>query len=385
MIQEGRISNLHLAAIVAVVILSKALNPFFVILVHYGHSAAGLLGILSAIVMFLIVLPLFIAAKPDDSFVSLAKKNLGNVLGTLIGASSLVLLYLDACVSMRADVEQVQLVFLPQTPPTIIDYVYLLFMLVCAYFGIEVLARATLITYVVVITTLLILMFLTIPQWDINHFFPPLGPGIGTLAKQSVLHAGYFGEIILFFMLRPFLRTYAQFKRGLLWGYGFAVAIIVMGLYVTQFVLPYPSNDHLYYLFIEVGKLLYFGRFFQHIEAIFALSWLPISLFRMAIFLLVISLQLAEVCNSKNYRRFLITTGFLIYLGSFVPPSLEATIDFKDVWLQQRSIPIYGGFALLVGIVSLIRRRHEKPEAPDHEGHDKRTTKKGGRKRARTA
>ncbi|KYP81049.1 GerAB/ArcD/ProY family transporter [Ferroacidibacillus organovorans] len=385
MIQEGRISNLHLAAIVAVVILSKALNPFFVILVHYGHSAAGLLGMLSATIMFLFVLPLFVAAKTNHSFVGLAKINLGNFLGTLIGASSLVLLYLDACVSMRADIEQVQLVFLPQTPPTVIDYVFLIFMLFGAYMGLEVIARATLITYTVVVTTILILTILTTSQWDTTSFFPPLGPGIGTLAKQGVLHAGYFGEIILFFMLRPFLRTYAQFKRGLLWGYGTAVSMVVVGLYITQFMLPYPTDDHLYYLFIEVGKLLYFGRFFQHIEAIFALSWLPVSLLRMTIFLFVICLQLAELCNTTNYRRFLLPTGFLIYLGSFVPPSLEAAIDFKDIWLQQRTFPLYGGFALLVGIVSLIRKRHKQADQGSAEKKSDQSPRRGGRKRARFA
>ena len=348
-------------AISMVIMVGKILDPSADILIHWGHGAAYLLALLSGAMMLLCVLPmLWLFRQPDKSLFDHLFEQFGNVIGSIVGLLLLLALLIDICTTLRLDVHQIEVAFLPTTSPILIVMIYVAAMSLPVYFGIEGLGRSNLIMFVLLFITLISLLLFMLTRAHLSYMPPVLGPGLPNLLQQGVLHLGFFAEMLLFFIFRPYLRTYREFRWSFLTGYIASVLWIALALFVFNLVIPYPTSDHLMYPFLESAKIVYFGRFIQHIEAVYAVAWVASSLIRLNIFIFAASLLCAELLRTANYRRFIAVVGAISFYGSLIPPSIMSDLSFKDIVSMQRSFLLYVSIPLALGLVAYIRKWRQK-------------------------
>ncbi|PWI56870.1 GerAB/ArcD/ProY family transporter [Sulfoacidibacillus thermotolerans] len=362
MIKDGHISSMQLIAIMLIIIIGKGLDSAILILIHWGHSAPELLMLVGEIGIVTIValqLPLF--KDPNKNLIDLLIDTFGGVMGSLFGFSLFTSLLLDLAMNVYYDIEQIRVVFLPTTPPNLVLFLSIVAMIIPAYYGIEVLGRTNLIMFALMMVVILSLIAISFTLINIDYMPPLLGPGIPQLLKQGVLHSGFFGEYLVYLMLRPYVRSYRSFRNSFYIIAGISILFGAIGLVIIQLVFPYPIDDHLFFPFIELAKLIYFGRFIQHIEAVYAVTWLAVTFARLSLLLYVLSLMAASVARTPHFRRFAPSIGAMIYYGALLPPTLSDAIDFKDIMLEKRGFPFYGGIAILFLIVGYLKKWRNKP------------------------
>lgn len=367
MIKDGHISPRQVTAMLAIIVLGKGLDPAIVILVHYGHAATELLLLVAEGCIALLILgllPLLQDAKKN--LFDLIYDTFGPIMGGLFCSVLFLSLLLDVGVNLELDMQQIRMVFLPTTPTQVVLFLAILSMFVPVYFGIEVLGRTNLIMFTLLLGIALLLIPMTLPQIQITNFPPILGPGVPVLLKQGFLHSGFFAEYLTILMLRPSVRSYAGFRKGVLWGMGICTITGMIAMIDLQLVFPYPTDDHLFFPFVELSRILYFGRFVQHVEALFAFTWVAVALARLSILMYMLSVLAAATARATNYRRFVPLIGACLYYIALILPNLAFAIDFKDRVLEQKGIYFYGGIPLLTILVGYFKRwRKGKPGRKD--------------------
>lgn len=357
MIKDGHISTSQLVSIISIVVLGKGLDSASLILIHWGHAAAELLVLVAELTMLAVMALLIPLMKAQDkNLLDLVHDLFGPWVGTALSIVLYVFLLADVALNLQFDMEQIKTVFLPTTPLGIILFLTILGMTVPMFYGIENLGRTNLIMMAALLSLAFVLIPLSIPQSSTANLPSILGPGIPTLLKEGVLHAGFFGEYIAILMLRPYVRSYERFRLGYWLAASLCLVLGVVAMLDTQLVFPYPTDDHLFFPFVESARLLYFGRFVQHIEAVFAVTWLVIAMARLSILIYILSLMSASIARAGNYRRFAPLTAAALYYGALIIPSLAYAIDFKDIVLEKRGLPFYGGIAVLVAAVGHFKR-----------------------------
>ena len=74
----------------------------------------------------------------------------------------------------------------------------------------------------------------------------------------------------------------------------------------------------------------------------------------------MLSIISAGIARTQNFRRFAPAIGVMTYYGALLPPTLSDAIDFKDIVLEKRGFPFYGGIALLFLIVGYVKKWRER-------------------------
>lgn len=356
MIKDGHISPNQLIAIFFILVMAKEMDPAILVLIHWGHSAADLLLMISQlgiIALMTILLPLF--KDPSKNLIDHIAETFGPIIGTIFGMMLFIPLLMDVSMSVTFDSEQIRSVFLPTTPVAVTLFVCILAMIIPVYYGVEVLGRANLIVFGMLVGILIAWDMLTLKSSSIQNLPPILGPGIPTLLQSGVLHVGFLGEFIDYLMLRPYVRSYTSYRRSF---YIVAFATLIIGmirLAIVQMKFPYPIDDNLFFPFMEAVKLIYFGRYIQHVEAVYAVIWLVVALARLGLMMYLLALMAASIARAHNYRRFAPSIAALIFYGALIPPTLSDAIDFKDVILSQKMQPVYGGVVVLLALVKYFQ------------------------------
>jgi len=363
-IRDGHVSPRQISAMLTIIVLGKGLDSAVLILVHWGHGAAELLLLVAEGVMVgavLLLLPLHKAA--DKNLMDVIVATFGKWVGAIVCGVLFAMLLVDIAINLEMDMQQIRSVFLPLTPTQVVLIVSLVATAIPAYYGIEVLGRSNMMMFVLLMGIALVLIPLTFEVIKSSNIPPLLGPGPITLLKEGVLHFGFFGEYLTVFMLRPYVRDYLAFRRAIITAILICVTVGTASLLDLQMVFPYPTDDHLFFPFVEVARILYFGRFVQHIEALFALTWLAVALARLSVLIYILSLMAATMSRATNFRRYVPLVAGCLYFGALMLPNLAVAIDIKDIWLEKRSMPL-----LATIIVATIITGHWKARRAKREG-----------------
>lgn len=352
MIKDGHISPFQLIALFSILLFGKQLDPSVLLFIHWGHNAPELFFLIAQVSMIALIslmLPLF--KDPNKNLFDHFHDLFGPIFGSMLTLLIFIMVLLVVSTSVVFDLEQIRTVFLPTTPATLTLFILITSMVIPSYFGIEVMGRSNLLVFFVISTVLIIWNLLMWPMANVNNIPPIFGPGIPQLLKQGILHSGFFIELIVYLMMRPYVRSYTSYKRSF---YLVAMITLVIGMFrllLVQLIMPYPVDDQVFFPFIEIVKLIYAGKFFEHLEAVYTVGWLVLALARLSFMVYVLVISAATLARAHNHRRFIPSIGALIYYIALLNTSLSDAIDFTDVVLVQRFSLIYGFiFSLFIAV-----------------------------------
>ncbi len=272
------------------------------------------------------------------------------ITGTLFYLSSTVL---------REFSEDMKVVSLPISPISYIMIIFIIGIVAGSYLGMEPIVRYHAIIVPVIAAGYIIILLGAAPQMDSTNLLPVLGNGAYNIFAKGFFKISVFGELIILFLLPPFLKSYKNVRTAGYAAIGFSSFFLVIGTLVYLLVFPYPSNLEQILPIFQLARLIHLGRFFQRIEAIFIFIWaMAAFLYLTAVFYFMLY-AFAKTAGLKYIRPLILPFGVLVFSSAFLPPNLVAVVKM-NMWF-------FSGSAWLItfvftGIILLLANMRKKAQ-----------------------
>lgn len=329
---------------------AKILNPSFIVLSTYGERATWLLSLCAGITALLVVKLVLVGMRqmPGGGAIEVIEKRIGVWAGSIVSLLVIVFMLMDTAISVRFIMTQVKVVTLPFTPTSVLIASSLLLSMFLAFQGIRRLSRVSAVVVIWFILSVFLLAVLLFRQADIANIFPLFGPGLSTVLIQGANHSMYYGELLMFTLLRGNVSSQPVFEKGIMRGGLYSVLCCTFVILLVQLCLGSPTSSQVSFPFIELARLIYINRFIHHLEGYFAALWLLLALPQIAIYLYLTTIAYAKLFRFQHYRPLLIPMTVLAYIASFYPLFFFDIIVWKDMYLIQ-----LGGW-LIYGVILVL-------------------------------
>lgn len=332
-------------------------------LIGYAKNGAWISLLLSmSFGMILLTCVLYLYRKfPNLTFIEYSKALVGNWITVLLAipfisfqfhmASGIVL---DIGLFMNTSMMR-------QTPLYL--FVLLVFFVVALTVrsGIETMARMFFFPIVSVLLSTIIILVLSIPNYQVEHLQPIMPLGIKPIILGAYFSYGFpYVEIVLMAMILPYVRKekLSNLSKGMHWALlinGFFLIVVTLS---TILVFGPMAGDRLYSMF-EVARTVDLLEVIQRIESLIGISLIMASFMKASITLFVLNLTFTKLFNLQDERILIFPLAITCYLFSMM--QME---EGQATWVASVAIihPLWATFAyllplLVVAAVAAVRKK----------------------------
>lgn len=295
---------------------------------------------------------------PGKTLVELCTLITGDWLGRIIGLLYIWYFLFIAALTLRALMDFMVTVFMPETPMPIIG---ILFILLCAYVvktGIEVLARTSQLFAFIAIVSGAFLFAALLPEKDYELLLPILGNGLGPVLAGAIPILAVWSEIVVFTMLQGQIREQTPVLRVKLLAILLTWPSFVSILAASVAVFGLPVAVNLSYPCLSLLQMISVGEFLERIEAYGILIWVVGSFFKISIFYYAASLGIAQWLNLRNYQPLVLPLGaILVCLSVLLFQSFPEYNEFMKKTYSLYSLTMGFVLPLILLLVSFVFRK----------------------------
>ncbi|WP_221566601.1 GerAB/ArcD/ProY family transporter [Alkalihalobacillus sp. TS-13] len=281
---------------------------------------AELLGMIGGIVLLLQYYYLY-SHYPNLLLTSYLQKILGKYIGYMIALSYILFFIYGASRDLRESSE-LFLIDYSKTPMSVLSGIIILLVCYGVYQGIEVLARAGELSFILVITIVVLTFFFTIGSNIVRfeNLLPVLENGWKPVITTAFPDRVFFpyGELICFTVILPYLN---HSENGMKLG---MIAMILSGLLLTMTivieiaVLGVNGWSTSVFPFLKLVEKINIGGFVQSLEAIAMIVLIVGDFFKVAVFGYAAVISTTDLFKMKNHRKAVLPIGVMIFLTSMV-------------------------------------------------------------------
>ncbi len=322
-------------------------------------TAAWLLSLytsLIALILFITQIKLFKIFEGKD-ILDIAEISGGKPLKVITGLVMVAVLYYLSVSVLREFSEDMKIVSLPITPISYIMIIFIIGVIIGSFLGMETILRYHAIAVPVIAAGYLIILLCVIPNMDSTNLLPVLGNGPELIFGNGFLRVSSFLELMIIYLLPPFLGSYRNVKTVGFTAIGICSVIFILSSLTYSLVFPYPSNLESFLPVYQMARLIQLGRFFQRIEAIFVFIWAMAALIYLAAVFYFMVYTFAKIAGLKYMRPLILPFSIIVYCGAFIPKSLiETTKITSNVFNKYVGIIAFVFFSL-VAISAALRKR----------------------------
>jgi spore germination protein KB len=325
-----------------------------------GHDAwlATFLGsMFGLITLFFIV---WLGKKhPGLTLFQLCDTILGKYIGKLAGLAYVwIFLHLMA-ITTRQFGDFMTTSFMPNTPLSVFNFSMLLLCAWSVLAGLEVIARMNEFIILLVVSFLLFILILSLPNWDLGNLLPFFSNGPLPILQAAIVPASWHGEIVWLAVILPFItRPGRTFLAGSAAIVGSALLLTlgvigVLAVFGPELVSSFRFPLHLFTRTISIGTLL--ARF----EPVVMTTWVAGVFIKISIFYYCASLGMAQILKLKEYRPVVMPLGIIAATLSInLFPDVTALAGFlADTWPIYSISVFFLGLPLLLLAVTFIREK----------------------------
>lgn len=164
------------------------------------------------------------------------------------------------------------------------------------------------------LATMLLLLISVLCQSDFLNLFPVLGTGIENTLGKGLSGITLYSDILLVFMINPSSGSSASTRNAVLTASVIAAIINILAILTFTAKIPYPlslDGDFPMYLLL---KEVYYGRFFQRIDALFLLASSLCGMFSLSLNFYLITKVLAQCFDITHYQATLFPVAVIMFL-----------------------------------------------------------------------
>ncbi|MBY9079895.1 endospore germination permease [Paenibacillus sp. HN-1] len=298
---------------------------------------------------------------------------LESVFGKLIGKSLSCLfigyaMYLGA-IALRDFGEFSKTIALTATPMLVPMMGVGLLGIWVAHSGIEVMGRTSKFLFLVAITGLVIVLLLSIPNFNPHYLKPLLDKGWrGIFIDAATTFAFPFGEVVLFLGVFDCLSAKTPLYKALLGGFGIAGLLMLAVTLRNLLVLGPEVISSLYFPSYVAVSRIDIGDFLERIEGSSAIIFVTALFVKVSVCIYVAARGIAHLFNLKSYRSVVLQTGLIMILfADFVYKNIMDMVYFSFHIYKVFAFPfqVLLPAALLAGAEIAARRGRLKKETAE--------------------
>lgn len=331
-----------------------------------GGTAAWLFTIyitVLAFIGFIIVEKLYKPFEGKD-LLDVAELAAGNAGRVLTGLVIIFCLGWGAVAYMRMFSENMKLISLTTSPLSYVELFFVACLIVGSYLGVEAISRLHAFAVPVIATGFLSIMLGAVNYIDAGNLLPILGNGAKEIFLDGAMKVSDFSEILVLFLLVPFLKKHDVMKATGYWGLGLSAAFLLLSTLVYSMVFPYPSSLNITIPIFHVARLIKFGRFFQRVESVFLFAWAASSLLYITVNFYFILFTFQKTFQLDYYKPLIIPFAIIVMSLSFIPSDFAEVVLYEvDVFRTWSWIP-----AFIMPILLLVVARLRKKPAKQGDG-----------------
>ncbi|MBX4149107.1 GerAB/ArcD/ProY family transporter [Paenibacillus lautus] len=295
---------------------------------------------------------------PNDTIMQYSEHILGTFLGKVLGLVLLLLLFTSVSVMFWQYGEYVVSEFLPHTPKVVIIGMMVILCAFAVHGGLEVLGRLAGLVFPVFFLFFLVIIFLLLPDVEVNRMLPVLENGLMPSLKGSLVLYTWFAQFGIIYFFLPFL---TDREKGMKFGM-LSVLVVTLTLVVTNIIviLLFGSvTENFNAPFMSASRYISIAEFLSHLESLVMAIWIAGTFIKLCAFYYIVVLGTAQWCNLSDYRSLVLPIGFLV--GVFAMQaflnSAEAAEHFEVVSHGIMDTLVYGlAIPMFLFFVAYIRK-----------------------------
>lgn len=355
---KAKIGAKELTALLTMYVVPNAFLSYPSAVSLSGMEAAWMEPLLSGLIamaLFLVVQTLIRRYFKGLDFIEIAKEAFGRGFAILVALACAAYLLASTASVMREFEENVITTVLPLTPILVVGLLFILVVWYMAYCGLEGIARTSLILLPILVLGIVAVCLMTVNWWHPYLLLPFWGAGPEAVEAGSLRYSSIFANVLLVCILYPHAKDEKSFRRvGV-------VSILLSAILLSGFLAVYhmvftpQQANHMTFHLYQLARMIFLGRFFQRMEAIFIFLWVTSAVVKMAFTLWATAYLLAKAFTWPVYRPILPALALGCFSVSMLPTDVMAAVQWEQQYLLSWGWTIV--FALPFGVVSLASLR----------------------------
>ncbi|WP_186576841.1 GerAB/ArcD/ProY family transporter [Aquibacillus kalidii] len=313
------------------------------------------------IISFIVIIPsflllIFLLKKyKDKNLIQLLEAILGTYLGKALGFTIFLSAFLSLSLDSRNYVEQIKLLYFPESPTTILYFVFIGVAFIGAKKGLEVIGYSSWIGLPLIKFSMLLMAFLIFDRIILLRIFPIFGDGLDVVLTQGIKKASIFSELFLFTIAYTAFKDTNTFRKGSYLGSFVVIFEITFFFLLYTLVFDYNSVGKVAFPFHDITQYINFGDYFTNVETFFMVFWLLAAYMRFIIFLYLIAWIFAAVFNIKEFEPLILPFAFFTIIIGMIPDNtLLNDLFYRDRLLNYMT-PLFISFPIILWIVAFFK------------------------------
>jgi len=366
MIEKSKINSFQLG--ILVFYLSKAcfLGIGFTEMEQLTHQDTWISVILGMIIGFIpLFIILYISNRQGDlNIIQLNYKLFGKFVGAIINLLIIILILTYGVSALTNLTKFIQINYLMRTPNLVISATFLLVTVIAAIKGIEVVTRAAVVLFILVILSFFPIIIALFPYIELENLKPMMEYGYIPILKSSLLHTSYMVAPLFALLIIPKKQVDDEknYNRSIVIWYIIVNITLFIIFFWTLSILGHKLAALYNYPTYSVLKKITIMTFIERVENNAILHWLFDYFFAITIVLFFVKQAILSSFRIKkpiwNQIIVILTTIFILIFPSYV---FEKYIDLQMNFFKYFG-QIMGIGALSITLIIFIRLLFEKKQ-----------------------
>ncbi len=337
---NGFLRGREIAAMVLIIVGIKLSDSTLALLAQKAQNGFWLIPIIGFVCIFpsFLILLYLLKKYKDKNLIEMFEQLLGKWGGKILGIILFLFALFTTTVQSRNYVEQIKLLYFPESPTIAIFFIFFTVAFFGAKRGIEVIGYTTWIGLLFVKLSAFLIVILVFGDVVFERIYPIFGADFSIVLKEGFLKSSMFGELIFFLIAYLAAQDTKMFRKGSIIAACIAILEITLYCIIYVTVFDYNSVSKIAFLFHDITQFINMGQYFTNIETIFMVFWLFAAFLKFIILGYIIVWIYGAVFHIRNFEPLLLPFYFIIGSYGLLPfSSARNELVFHDQLLNTMS------------------------------------------------
>lgn len=305
-----------------------------------GGTAAGLSAILSGAAAFALIFAITEIYKKSGkkNITELAEDKFGKTGKYITALIMLIYLFVSAVYALREFTGLVKFISFPTAPVWFVALFFTAAMIIGISRGMNSIVR----THIAVVPSAVFLTAVVLVSavvcGDARNLLPVLGNGAASAAAGGVRGIMMYSDIVLLFLLNPFCRSAEETAKIARKITAFSVVINIIFIITLAAVIPYPLSGETEFPVYRLLKMVYYGRFFQRIDAIYMLAVVLSGMLYLSFAVFSVCLVLKQAFGLSKPRAVGAAVVMIIFLSAQISTVPLGAKNMQMFWATAAAV-----------------------------------------------
>ncbi len=361
MIRDEKLGVYGITALIATVIITKALISTPSLYIKHSQSAGWIEVLISGLFEFIV---LAVILKLTESYnghdiLDIAEISFGKFVMRFMAIVSSVVFIICTAAIFRSMAEMVRNTVMRGVSYETVMAFLLVAGIVAARLGIKTQINLTGLIFPVILIAVAVILVINYSRLSLVNIQPYLGPGFSDVISNALLkNASYFElGLILFFI--PFLRGKRDVKKIGFTSLLISVLTISIITLLYQLSVPYKAAETFALPLYQMTRMLRAGTFFQRIEPLNLFLWGGAMFLYVGLGIYMASYTFKRAFDLHDYKPLTLSVGIIVALVSLIPGS-ETTVEKIFDFLMTYSYFVYPITPLIILIFARMTKSPDR-------------------------